>query len=65
MALLGYLLYAEAINPWTTVGGIVIFAANYGVREEAAAAMRPKDIERALTHGILRQIDDQERRSPL
>jgi drug/metabolite transporter (DMT)-like permease len=36
MAVLGFLLYAEAINPWTAVGGIVIFAANYySVREES------------------------------
>lgn len=43
MALLGYLLYAEAINPWTAVGGIVIFAANYyGVREEARRGDAPQ-----------------------
>lgn len=42
MALLGFLLYAEAINPWTAIGGIVIFAANYyGVREEAKRGGSP------------------------
>lgn len=42
MALLGYLLYAEAISPWTAVGGIVIFAANYySVREESRRGGSP------------------------
>lgn len=35
MALLGFLFYAEVIDTWTAVGGIIIFAANwYSVREE-------------------------------
>ena len=42
MALLGFLLYAEAISPWTAVGGIVIFAANYySVREESKRGGSP------------------------
>lgn len=42
MALLGFLLYAEAISPWTAVGGIVIFAANYySVREETKRGGSP------------------------
>ena len=42
MALLGFLLYAEAINPWTAIGGIVIFAANYySVREESRRGGSP------------------------
>ena len=42
MALLGYLIYAEAINPWTAVGGVIIFAANYfSVREEARRGGSP------------------------
>ncbi len=42
MAVLGFLLYAEAINPWTAVGGIVIFAANYySVREESRRGGSP------------------------
>jgi drug/metabolite transporter (DMT)-like permease len=42
MALLGYLIYTEAINPWTAVGGLVIFAANYySVREEARRGEAP------------------------
>ena len=36
MAGLGFLLYAEAISPWTVVGGIIIFGANYfSVKTEA------------------------------
>ncbi len=36
MALLGFLLYAEAISPWTALGGVIIFGANwYSVREES------------------------------
>lgn len=42
MALIGFLLYAEAINPWTAVGGLVIFAANYySVREESKRGGSP------------------------
>ncbi len=36
MALLGFLIYAETLSPWTLAGGAAIFAANwYAVREEA------------------------------
>ncbi|PPR12015.1 MAG: Riboflavin transporter [Alphaproteobacteria bacterium MarineAlpha11_Bin1] len=42
MAILGYLIYTEAINPWTAVGGIVIFGANYySVREESRRGGSP------------------------
>ena len=36
MAVIGYLLYAEALDPWTAVGALIIFAGNwYSVREES------------------------------
>jgi S-adenosylmethionine uptake transporter len=36
IALVGYLLYAEALDPWTAVGAAIIFGANYhSVRKEA------------------------------
>lgn len=42
MALIGFLLYSEAISPWTAVGALIIFAANYhGVREESRRDGRP------------------------
>ncbi len=42
MALIGFLIYAEAISPWTAVGAAVIFAANwYSVREETRRGSAP------------------------
>ena len=39
MALIGYAFYAEILDPWTAVGAIVIFGANYhSVRHEARTA---------------------------
>ena len=36
MAVIGYLLYAEALDPWTAVGALIIFAGNWhSVREES------------------------------
>ena len=42
MAVIGLLLYAEAISPWTAVGALIIFAANwYSVREESRRGGAP------------------------
>lgn len=36
MAVIGFLLYAEALDPWTAVGALIIFAGNwYSVRAES------------------------------
>ena len=43
MALLGFLIYSEAISPWTALGAIVIFAANWHcVRAEASRNRKPE-----------------------
>jgi len=42
MAVIGYLLYAEALDPWTAVGALIIFAGNwYSVREESRRGGSP------------------------
>lgn len=42
MALIGYLIYAEQISPWTAAGAALIFAANwYSVRAEARRGNLP------------------------
>ena len=42
MALFGFLIYAETLSPWTLLGGVVIFGANwYAVREEARRGGSP------------------------
>jgi len=39
MALIGYLLYAEGLDPWAVLGAAIIFGANYySVRQEALGA---------------------------
>jgi drug/metabolite transporter (DMT)-like permease len=39
MALIGYLLYAEGLDPWVVLGAAIIFGANYySVRQEALGA---------------------------
>ena len=41
MALVGFLLYSEVLDPWTAVGAIIIFASNwYSIREETRRAGR-------------------------
>ena len=42
MGVIGYLLYAEALDPWTAVGALIIFAGNwYSVREESRRGGSP------------------------
>jgi drug/metabolite transporter (DMT)-like permease len=42
MAVIGYLLYAEALDPWTAVGALIIFTGNwYSVREESRRGGSP------------------------
>ncbi|MEX2453411.1 MAG: DMT family transporter [Rhodospirillaceae bacterium] len=42
MALIGFLLYAEALDPWTAVGALVIFAGNWhSVRAESRRGGAP------------------------
>lgn len=42
MAVIGYMFYAEALDPWTAVGALVIFAGNWhSVREESRRGGSP------------------------
>lgn len=42
MAFIGYLFYAEVLDPWTAVGALIIFAGNwYSVREESRRGGSP------------------------
>jgi drug/metabolite transporter (DMT)-like permease len=42
MALIGYLFYAELLDPWIALGAVIIFGANYySVRQESRAANTP------------------------
>lgn len=42
MAVVGYLIYSEALEPWTAVGALIIFAGNwYSVREESRRGGTP------------------------
>ena len=42
LAFIGYLFYAEVLDPWTAVGALIIFAGNwYSVREESRRGGSP------------------------
>lgn len=42
MALIGYLFYAEALDPWIVLGAVIIFGGNYySVRREARGGNNP------------------------
>lgn len=42
MALIGYLFYAELVDPWIALGAVIIFGANYySVRQESRLAKTP------------------------